>query len=330
MNGFLGLVMLLSAVAASEKPPMPTMATLTTTTTARTTVKAKDDVSNMDKRDKRQLRSSNGYPIFFDGVNPGVQPISVVTPVASNANAQVGGQQPSFLPNFGFGSQQQQQPLPIIGTLVGNLPGLQGGLPNLLNGLGPLAGLGGLGSLGGLNLGNLGILGNLGNLGGNGGQPILPPVLGSNGNSNPAASCPITQRLTCRCEPLLSLQPLQGLSLQQPPKALGSTRQQQQQQLHITKQNVRRNADGSRELRLVLSNGLIIYQHSGKERASGQQGQQGQQDVNVNQGYYTLRLADGRYFTIFYTINDFDYTVKADVSNAPPKSDFDDELNGLL
>lgn len=54
-----------------------------------------------------------------------------------------------------------------------------------------------------------------------------------------------------------------------------------------------------------LSNGLQMYQRSGKEAISPSI-----VESNVTQGYYTLKINSSRYLTIYYTISDSDYTVK--------------------
>lgn len=145
----------------------------------------------------------------------------------------------------GVQPQPVQQPglgqLPIIGTLVGNLPGLVGGLPGQLGStvggllpgqLGGLVGglpgqLGGLvgglpGQLGGLVGGLPGQLGGLvgglpGQLGGLvGGLPGLGGLtqnLGLGGLLNLGGqpgglTCPLSQKLNCKCEPLVPLKPL--------------------------------------------------------------------------------------------------------------------------
>jgi len=58
---------------------------------------------------------------------------------------------------------------------------------------------GGFGTLGGLNLGNLGL--------GAVAPPVAPVSPGQIGGSspNPQTSCPLTQKLSCRCEPLIQL-----------------------------------------------------------------------------------------------------------------------------
>nr|XP_016923317.1 uncharacterized protein LOC108004779 [Drosophila suzukii] len=278
---------------------------------ATTTEKAMVDnpMKSLDRRDKRQLTANGGqtslagssgsYPIFFDGVNVNpplqplpplqqlqpLQPITVVTPVASNSNAQSQQPQSGWLPGFG-------QNLPIIGTWVG-------GLPSLISGLG-LGGLnGGFGTLGGLNLGNLGL--------GAVAPPVAPVSPGQIGGSspNPQTSCPLTQKLSCRCEPLIQLPGL---------KPVGNPLRSQLVQ--ILRQNARKNDDGSQEMRVILSSGHVIYQRTAKDLGQT--------------GYLAMRIQSGRYFNIYYSVNEKEYTVRADVKDTPPTSDFDDELSGQL
>ncbi|XP_016979688.2 LOW QUALITY PROTEIN: uncharacterized protein LOC108045024 [Drosophila rhopaloa] len=269
-------------------------------------------MESLDRRDKRQLTGNGGqtslagssgtFPIFFDGVNVNpplqqlqplqplppsnlqpLQPITVVTPVASNSNAQTQQTQPGWLPSFG-------QNLPIIGTWVGGLPSLISGL-----GLGSLNG--GFGTLGGLNLGNLGL---------GGVTPVLPaaaPGQIAGSSANPQASCPLTQKLSCRCEPLLQLPGLKPIS--NPLRA---------QLVQIVRQNARKNDDGSQEVRVILSSGHVIYQRTARDLGQS--------------GYLAMRIQSGRYFNIYYSVNEKEYTVRADVKDTPPASDLDDELSG--
>ncbi|XP_034485435.1 uncharacterized protein LOC117790201 [Drosophila innubila] len=266
MRSYLGYILLISAAAAVD---------ISTTT-------------KPEQRNKRQLiTSSLGIPIYYDNFNanpglepvqplqpvqplPPLQPITVVSPVVSNT---AGVQTPGFLPAFA-------QNLPIVGPLLANLQ-----LQSLLGGLGlNLGNSGQPGALGNLgNLGNLGQLGNLANLGGQ-----KPP-----GGSTPQ-TCPITQKLTCRCDPLLPLQ----------------LRESESHLIKIIKQNIRHNDDGSRELRLVISNGVILYHRNEK-------------DAIKQQGYYALPFQKEHYLNVHYSINKTNYTVKADIGNSPPKSDFD-------
>ncbi|XP_017086552.1 uncharacterized protein LOC108118389 [Drosophila eugracilis] len=282
--------------------------TIATTREPMVTTTEKSVESNpMERRDKRQLTSNGGqtslagssgnYPIYFDGLNVNpplqplpplqqlqpLQPITVVTPVASNSNAQ--SQQPpsGWLPNFG-------QNLPIIGTWVG-------GLPNLISGLGLGSLNGGFGTLGGLNLGNLGL-------------GAVTPVTSAPGqltgsSPNPQTTCPLTQKLSCRCEPLIQL-----------PGLKPSTNPLRTQLVQILRQNARKNDDGSKEVRVILSNGHVMYQRTAKDLGQS--------------GYFAMRIQSGRYFNIYYNINEKEYTVKADVKDMPPTSNFDDELSGQL
>ncbi|XP_023168136.2 uncharacterized protein LOC111597566 [Drosophila hydei] len=213
-----------------------------------------------------------GIPVYFDNFNPNppVEPLKPVQPVA--VVAPVSLQTPGFPQN-----------LPIVGTLLTNLP-----LQNLLTGLnlGQLGQLGQLGSLG--NFGNFGQLGNLPGFG----PPAKPPGgdLGS-----PAQTCPLSQKLSCRCEPLISL------PLRQPDA---------QSLVQILKQNVRHNENGSQELHLVLSNGHVIY-HRNDQVASSQL------------GYYALPFQTGHYLNIRYSINQANYTIKAEVDSSAPSTDFE-------
>ncbi|XP_017010761.2 uncharacterized protein [Drosophila takahashii] len=278
------------------REPMPT-------TTEKPKSSGVETVESMERRDKRQLTANGGqsslagssgqFPIFFDGLNVNpplqplplpplqpLQPITVVTPVASNSNAQSQQPQSGWLPGFG-------QNLPIIGTWVG-------GLPNLISGLG-LGGLnGGFGTLGGLNLGNLG----LGAV-----SPVAPAPVASSPNSQ--ASCPLTQKLSCRCEPLIQLPGLKPIS--NPLRT---------QLVQILRQNARKNDDGSQEVRVILSSGHVLYQKITRDLGQS--------------GYLAMRIQSGRYFNIYYSVNEKEYTVRADVKDTPPTSDFDDELSGQL
>ncbi|SPP86536.1 uncharacterized protein LOC117588693 [Drosophila guanche] len=270
-----------------------------------------------DRRDKRQLgntaaSSGSNFPIFYDGVGvnpplqqlPPLQPLPLPLPLPPLQQLQPGqgqgqgqGQtQSSWLPNFG---QNFGQNLPIIGTLVG-------GLPNLISSLG-LGNLnGGFGNLGGLNLGQLG----LGGLTPVVAAPVPVPV-----PITPNQQCPLTQKLSCRCEPLLQL-PGQKLSSQLRGPQAQSQSQSQSQLVQILRQNVRRNEDGSQELRVVLSSGHVLYQRTAKDLGQS--------------GHFAMRLPSGRFFNIFYSVNEKEYTVRADVKDAPPSSDLDEELTGQI
>lgn len=210
-----------------------------------------------------------------------LQPITVVTPVASSSNAQSQQPQSGWLPQF-------SQNLPLIGTWVG-------GLPNLINGLGLGSLNGGFGTLGGLNLGNLG-LGAVAPVAAVPGQ-----LLGS--SPNPQTTCPLTQKLNCRCEPLVQL-----------PGLKPSSNPLRTQLVQIMRQNARKNEDGSQEVRVILNSGHVIYQRTAKDRGQS--------------GYLAMRIQSGRYFNIYYSVNEKEYTVRADVKDTPPTSDFDDELSG--
>ncbi|EDV99742.1 uncharacterized protein LOC6564722 [Drosophila grimshawi] len=266
MRSCMGFILVISAVVADVSKEV-----ITTT-------------ASPDQRPKRQLMTANagiGIPIYFDNTNSAAQPNQPIKPgqplqpiavVGNTASLQA----PGFLPAW-------SQNLPIVGTLITNLP-LQS-LSNMLGGLN-LPNMGNLGQLGNLaNLGNLGQLGTLPNLGGS--RP------GSIGGSAPQ-SCPLTQKLSCRCEPLLSL----------------PVREKELQLVQILKQNARHNEDGSRELRLVISGGHVLYQRTDKA------------DVK-QQGYYSLPFQTGQYLNIHYSINRTSYTIQADVSSSPPSSDFD-------
>ncbi|XP_064537144.1 uncharacterized protein LOC135427541 [Drosophila montana] len=264
MRSYLGFILLISAAAAETSDKMTT--TRTTTTTARP-----------EQRNKRQLVAHNagiGIPIYFDNfnANPPLEPIKPAQPVGVGGNT-AGVQPTGFLPGF-------PQNIPIVGTLLTNLP-----LQNLLAGFN----LGNLGQLGGLgNLFNVGQLGNLPSLGG-----TKPGGAGGTGGT-PPQTCPLTQKLSCRCEPLFSL----------------PVRQPETQLVQILKQNVRHNEDGTQELRLVISNGHVIYHRNDK-------------DASKQLGYYALPIQTGHYLNIHYSINQTNYTIKADVGSSPPDSDFE-------
>ncbi|XP_017018045.1 uncharacterized protein [Drosophila kikkawai] len=277
----------------------------TTTTTKPNNIKPKEP---LDRRDKRQLNKAqtslagaNGnFPIFFDGVNVNpqplqplqplpplqqlqpLQPITVVTPVASNSNAQ--SQQPQNGWFSGFG-----QNLPVIGTLVG-------GLPSLISGLGLGSMNGGFGTLGGLNLGNLGL-------------GTVTPVVAAPVQPAPSSqgSCPLTQKLSCRCEPLIQLPGLK-------PIGSGGAGPLRSQLVQIQRQNARVNEDGSQEVRVILSSGHVIYRRMAKDMGQS--------------GYIAMKIQSGKYLTIYYSVNREEYSVRADVKDAPPTSDFDEELSG--
>ncbi|KAH8366967.1 hypothetical protein KR200_011687 [Drosophila serrata] len=297
------LVIFMALIAAG----MALTTTKTTTTTkpmARITEETKE---TLDRRDKRQLNNaptslagSNGnFPIFFDGVNQPLQPlpalpplqqlqplqpITVVTPVASSSNSQ--SQQPQNGWFSGFG-----QNIPVIGTLVG-------GLPNLISGLGLGSMNGGFGTLGGLNLGNLGL-------------GAVTPVVAAPVQPAPSSqgSCPLTQKLSCRCEPLIQLPGLK-------PIGSGGGGPLRSQLVQIQRQNARMNEDGSQEVRVVMSSGHVIYRRMAKDMRQS--------------GYIAMRIQSGKYLTIYYSVNKEEYSVRADVTDAPPTSEFDEELSGKL
>lgn len=145
--------------------------------------------------------------------------------------------------------------------------------------------------LAGLNLGNFGSFGQLGNLPGFG--PTTKPPSGGAA----AQTCPVSQKLSCRCEPLAPL-PLRQPEAQSP--------------VQILTQNARHNEDGSQELRLVLSNGQVIYQRTSSDKANSGQ-----------QGYYALPFQPGHYLNIRYSINEANYTIKAEVDSQAPNTDFE-------
>lgn len=60
----------------------------------------------------------------------------------------------------------------------------------------------------------------------------------------------------------------------------------------------------------ILSNGLTIYQRSGIEKDGNNQ------DLPTTQGFYSLKLKEQRYLTIYFVINDLDYTVKGKYTQA--------------
>ncbi|XP_051864753.1 uncharacterized protein LOC117567815 [Drosophila albomicans] len=289
--GFILLICVAAAVEVADKIPTPTTPTTTMPkTTTTTTVKP-------EQRPKRQL-----IPVYYDNFNanppvepvqpllpvaplPSLQPVQPLQPIAVVAPVQ---QQPGFLPAFA-------QNLPLVGPILTSLP-LQS-LSNMLGGLGTTVGglnLGNLGQLGALgNLGNLGSLGQIGNLANLGGQKP-----GGAAGATGSQSCPLTQKLSCRCEPLLSL------------PSLPQVREPETHLIKIVKQNVRRNADGSSELRLVLSNAVVLYHRNEK-------------DAIKQQGYFALPFRKELYLNVHYSINQSNYTVKADISDSPPKSDFE-------
>uniref|UniRef100_A0A1I8NZ15 Uncharacterized protein n=1 Tax=Stomoxys calcitrans TaxID=35570 RepID=A0A1I8NZ15_STOCA len=176
-------------------------------------------------------------------------------------------------------NQLQQQGLPIIGAL---LPASL--LGNLVNGLSSLVPLG--------NLGNLANLGNFGNLG-----SLLPGIGLPQTQQN---QCPLGQISRCRCENVLPLSSRMDESLE------------------IIQQRVSLNVQGEKELTARLSNGLLLFQRSGKETVSDSNGESA-----ATQGYYTLPINANKYLTIYYTFTDSEYTVKADVTSQPPKNDLD-------
>ncbi|KAH8287505.1 hypothetical protein KR054_008951 [Drosophila jambulina] len=302
----LGLIIFMALMAAG----MALTTTKTTTTIKPLAIVNEKSMESLDKRDKRQLNNvhtaTNGnFPIFFDGVNVNpplqplqplpplqqlqpLQPITVVTPVASNSNAQ--SQQPQNGWFSGFG-----QNLPVIGTLVG-------GLPNLISGLGLGSMNGGFGTLGGLNLGNLGL-------------GTVTPVVAAPVQPAPSSqgSCSLTQKLSCRCEPLIQLPGLKPIGSGGSGGGGGPLRSQL---VRIERQNARVNEDGSQEVRVVLSSGHVIYRRMAKDMGQS--------------GYIAMRIQSGKFLTIYYSVNREEYSVRADVKDAPPASDFDDELSGQL
>ncbi|EDV47189.1 uncharacterized protein LOC6551027 [Drosophila erecta] len=291
-----------TTTTASTRKPVPT--------STEKSMEKDEAMKSLERRDKRQLTANGGqsslagstgnYPVFFDGLNVNpplqplpplqqlqpLQPITVVTPVASSSNAQSQQPQSGWLPQFG-------QNLPLIGTWVG-------GLPNWISGLGLGSLNGGFGSLGGLNLGNLGNLGAVAPVASVPGQ-----LVGGSLSPNPQTTCPLTQKLNCRCEPLIQL-----------PGLKPSSNPLRTQLVQIMRQSARKNDDGSQEVRVILSSGHVIYQRTAKDRGQS--------------GYLAMRIQSGRYFNIYYSVNEKEYTVRADVKDTPPTSDFDDELNGQL
>ncbi|XP_017850166.1 uncharacterized protein LOC108605114 [Drosophila busckii] len=218
------------------------------------------------QREQRQL----ALPVYLDNTQLEVQqPTPQLQPIAVVSSNQ---QSPGFLPGL-----NQISNLPIVGTLLTNLP-LQS-LTNLLGVTGQNAGL--------LNLGSLG---NLVPLGGVGGQ--RPPA---NNWQQAGSTCPLGQKQTCRCEPLLPLPVREALSTEL---------------LKIVKQNIRHNDDGSSELRLVISNGLVMYHRN-------------EQGAVKQSGFYALPFQRGHFLNIHYNLDQSNYTVKADIGSSVPKTQFD-------
>ncbi|XP_073831884.1 uncharacterized protein [Musca autumnalis] len=161
-----------------------------------------------------------------------------------------------------------------------------------------------LGSLGGGAGGNTGGLGGLGsllnlNLGG-----ILPGLGLPQTQQN---QCPIGQVSRCRCEPVIPLN------------------QRIQDTLEILQQKVTLNINGDKEISARLNNGLFIYQRSGHDIVPPST-----VESPVTQGYFTLKLNATKYLSIYYTITNGDYTVKADVTDEPPKNDLDESPQPLI
>ncbi|XP_017872797.1 PREDICTED: uncharacterized protein LOC108620403, partial [Drosophila arizonae] len=205
-------------------------------------------------------------PVYYDNfnANPTVEPSKPLPPL-----------QPLH-------PLQPLQPVGVVTPVVGNPGGLQTQNWPIMGALLPLQNL-----LTGLNLGNFGGFGQLGNLPGFG-PTGKPPAGGA-----PAQTCSIGQKLSCRCEPLVSLRQPEAQSLVQ-----------------ILRQNARHNEDGSQELRLVLSNGQVIYQRTDKDSSS-------------QQGYYAVPFQAGNYLNIRYSINEANYTIKAEVDSLAPNTDFE-------
>ncbi|TDG43796.1 hypothetical protein AWZ03_009778 [Drosophila navojoa] len=265
MRSYLGFILLISAAAAAEitdktmATTTTTAATTTTTTTPITT--PTPTTTKLDQRNKRQL----SIPVYYDNfnANPTVEPSKPLPPL-----------QP-------LQPLHPLQPVGVVTPVVGSHGGQNW---PFMGALLPLQNL-----LAGLNLGNFGSFGQLGSLPGFG-PTGKPPASGA-----PAQTCSVSQKLSCRCEPLVSL------PLRQP---------ESQSLVQILKQNARHNEDGSQELRLELSNGQVIYQRTDKATTS-------------LQGYYAVPFQAGHYLNIRYSINEANYTIKAEMDSLAPSTDFE-------
>ncbi|XP_030242816.1 uncharacterized protein LOC108655879 [Drosophila navojoa] len=217
--------------------------------------------TKLDQRNKRQL----SIPVYYDNfnANPTVEPSKPLPPL-----------QP-------LQPLHPLQPVGVVTPVVGSHGGQNW---PFMGALLPLQNL-----LAGLNLGNFGSFGQLGSLPGFG-PTGKPPASGA-----PAQTCSVSQKLSCRCEPLVSL------PLRQP---------ESQSLVQILKQNARHNEDGSQELRLELSNGQVIYQRTDKATTS-------------LQGYYAVPFQAGHYLNIRYSINEANYTIKAEMDSLAPSTDFE-------
>uniref|UniRef100_A0A1A9USX9 Uncharacterized protein n=1 Tax=Glossina austeni TaxID=7395 RepID=A0A1A9USX9_GLOAU len=107
--------------------------------------------------------------------------------------------------------------------------------------------------------------------------------------------CPLGQFYRCRCDNIL-------------PRGMDS--------LEILQQNIKFNQQGDKILNAQLSNGLSIHQKTSLKKLPNNQ------ESQVMQGYYVLKVKEERYLIIYFDVNEKDYTVQADVKTQPPRTDF--------
>uniref|UniRef100_A0A1B0FIB2 Uncharacterized protein n=1 Tax=Glossina morsitans morsitans TaxID=37546 RepID=A0A1B0FIB2_GLOMM len=112
----------------------------------------------------------------------------------------------------------------------------------------------------------------------------------------PGQQCPLGQFYRCRCDNIL---PMRGMD-----------------SLEILQQNIKFNQQGDKILNAQLSNGLSIHQKTSLKKLPNNQ------ESQVMQGYYVLKVKEERYLIIYFDVNEKDYTVQADVKTQPPRTDF--------
>uniref|UniRef100_A0A1A9WGP7 Uncharacterized protein n=1 Tax=Glossina brevipalpis TaxID=37001 RepID=A0A1A9WGP7_9MUSC len=133
---------------------------------------------------------------------------------------------------------------------------------------------------------------NYGNYGGSGGSGGFWSGLQ---NHQPLQQCPLGQFYRCRCENIL-------------PRQIDS--------LEILQQSIQFNHKNEEILNAELSNGLIIHQKTSWKKLPNNQ------EFQMVQGYYVLKVKEQRYLVIYFDVNEKDYSVQADVKTQPPPTNF--------
>ncbi|KAI9589653.1 uncharacterized protein ACN427_012243 [Glossina fuscipes fuscipes] len=110
----------------------------------------------------------------------------------------------------------------------------------------------------------------------------------------PGQQCPLGQFYRCRCDNIL-------------PREMDS--------LEILQQSIKYNQQGEKILNAQLSNGLNIHQKTSLKKLPNNQ------ESQIMQGYYVLKVKEQRYLIIYFDVNEKDYTVQADVKTQPPRTD---------